>query len=44
MPVEIGHRNSTFAEVSGGLAEGTTVVLHPSDRVGDGVRVTRIRP
>jgi HlyD family secretion protein len=27
------------AEVVKGLATGDTVVLHPSDRVGDGVRV-----
>jgi HlyD family secretion protein len=38
-PVKIGHRNSSFAEVVGGLAEGDIVVLHPSDRVADGVRV-----
>jgi HlyD family secretion protein len=38
--VELGQRNTLFAEVLGGLAEGATVVLHPSDRVGDGVRVS----
>lgn len=41
-PVTIGHRNSTFAEVSQGLSEGAVVVLHPSDRVADGVRVSPI--
>lgn len=41
-PVDIGQRNSNFAEVSRGLSEGMTVVLHPSDRVADGVRLTRI--
>jgi HlyD family secretion protein len=39
MPVEIGQRNSTFAEVLDGLPEGTQVILHPSDRIVDGVRV-----
>ena len=40
--VELGHRNTAFAEVLGGLAEGARVVLHPSDRVADGVRVTPV--
>ena len=30
----------TSAEVLGGLAEGAVVVMHPSDRVADGVRVS----
>lgn len=42
-PVGIGHRNSTFAEVLHGLRKGATVVLHPSDRVAEGVRVVGIR-
>jgi HlyD family secretion protein len=37
--VTIGHRNSLHAEVLDGLQPGETVVLHPSDRVGDGVRI-----
>jgi HlyD family secretion protein len=37
--VNLGHRNAAFAEVLGGIAEGSIVVLHPSDRVRDGVRV-----
>jgi HlyD family secretion protein len=36
-PVTIDHRNQRFAEVTRGLAEGERVVLHPSDRVTDGV-------
>lgn len=36
-PVGIGHRNMRFAEVLDGLAAGDVVVLHPSDRVADGV-------
>jgi len=39
--VEIGQRTTGFAEVLKGLPEGATVILHPSDRVGDGVRVVR---
>ena len=35
-PLEVGHRNGEFAEVTGGLAGGEEVVLHPSDRVSDG--------
>lgn len=37
--VQLGERNSEHAEVTGGLQPGDTVVLHPSDRVADGVRV-----
>lgn len=38
-PVGIGHRNIRFAEVTSGLDAGDVVVLHPSDRVADGVAV-----
>lgn len=38
--VEIGHANGVVAEVLGGLAEGVRVLLHPSDRIAEGVRVT----
>lgn len=41
--VEIGRRNDLEAEVHAGLSEGEQVVVHPSDRVVDGVRVT-VRP
>jgi HlyD family secretion protein len=37
--IEIGERNATFAEVRSGLEEGLHVIMHPSDRVGDGVAV-----
>lgn len=37
--VEIGHRNSEVADVISGLTEGDVVVLHPSDRIENGVRV-----
>ena len=37
--VEVGQRNPAQAQVLGGLKDGETVVLHPSDRIEDGVRV-----
>jgi HlyD family secretion protein len=37
--VEVGARGPFEAELRGGLEEGESVVLHPSDRLGDGVRV-----
>lgn len=37
--VEIGHINTNSAEILGGIAEGETIVLYPSDRVSEGVRV-----
>jgi len=37
--VSLGHRNAQAAEVRDGLAEGERVVLHPSNRIEDGVRV-----
>jgi HlyD family secretion protein len=38
--VEIGRRNNRTAEVLGGLSAGDQLVLHPSDRITDGVAVT----
>ncbi len=37
--VEIGHRATDVAEVLDGLAPGAQVVLHPGDKVSDGVLV-----
>lgn len=37
--VTLGSSNGIETEVATGLAEGDAVVLHPSDRVSDGVRV-----
>lgn len=37
--VELDHRNSTFAELVGGLAPGEVVIIHPSARVKDGQQV-----
>jgi HlyD family secretion protein len=39
--VKIGHRNNRVAEVLSGLANGTPVVLHPSDRIRDKTRVVQ---
>ena len=41
--VEVGRRNGTEAEVRSGLREGERVILHPSDTLADGKRVT-LRP
>jgi HlyD family secretion protein len=38
--VSIGHRGGAEAEVLSGVEPGATVVVHPSDSVRDGVRVT----
>jgi HlyD family secretion protein len=38
-PVAVGRRGAAEAEVVGGLGTGDTVVLFPSDRLQDGVRV-----
>lgn len=37
--VTIGRRNDAEAEVTGGLAPGDTVVLHPGDTVHEGIRL-----
>jgi HlyD family secretion protein len=37
--VEVGQKNGVFAEIRKGIEAGETVVLHPSDRVSDGVRI-----
>jgi len=41
--VMLGQRNPTDAQVTGGLSEGQTVVLHPPDTLMDGMRV-KTRP
>ena len=38
--VEIGRRNGLEAEITGGLEVGERVIMHPSDKVIDGIRVT----
>jgi multidrug efflux pump subunit AcrA (membrane-fusion protein) len=42
--VEVGARNAQHAEVVGGLAAGERVILHPSDRILEGVRVVERHP
>ncbi|MEQ8696195.1 MAG: secretion protein HlyD, partial [Bauldia litoralis] len=37
--VVLGHRNNTAAEVIEGLDAGDRIVIHPSDRVVDGIAV-----
>jgi HlyD family secretion protein len=37
--IAIGHMNDQEVEVLGGLNAGEKVLLHPSDKVGDGVKV-----
>ena len=37
--VDVGRRNSREAEITGGLAAGATVIVHPSDKLQAGVRV-----
>ncbi len=38
-PIEVGHRGRLDVEVTGGLAEGSPVILYPTDRIRDGVEV-----
>lgn len=42
--VEVGHQAAFDAEIVRGLDVGERVILHPSDRVHDGVRVTAAQP
>lgn len=37
--VEVGHTNARMTEIMSGLAEREEVVLHPSDKLTDGIRV-----
>ncbi|MBI3705373.1 MAG: HlyD family efflux transporter periplasmic adaptor subunit [Rhizobiales bacterium] len=39
--ISIGHRNNRLAEVLSGLSAGDQVVLHPSDRIRQGVAVAQ---
>lgn len=40
--VEIGHRNESEAVVMNSLKEGETVIIHPSNRIKDGIRISRV--
>lgn len=37
--IEAGHGNGLVTEILGGMEAGTRVILHPDDRIADGVRV-----
>ncbi|HJQ66278.1 MAG TPA: efflux RND transporter periplasmic adaptor subunit [Gemmatimonadales bacterium] len=37
--VQVGHRNALEVEITGGLSAGDAIVLHPTDKLADGVRV-----
>ncbi len=39
--IDVGHMNDREAEVQSGLEDGDLVVLHPSDQISDGVRLSR---
>ena len=39
--VTTGHDNGLVTEILAGLEAGTRVILHPDDRIEDGVRVTQ---
>lgn len=39
-PVEVGHNNGFAAEIVKGLEVDDQVIVHPSDAIDDGVRVT----
>jgi len=39
--IALGARNFEWAQVTDGLAEGTEVILYPSDRISNGVRVVQ---
>ena len=40
-PVKVGKKNGLAAEVVEGLSENDRVVVHPGDKVADGVAVVR---
>ena len=42
--IETGQRNGLVAEVLGGLDAGARVILHPDDRIEDGIRVEVQQP
>lgn len=42
--VTLDHRNADYAEVTGGLAGGEIIIVHPGDTVEDGRAVTAIAP
>jgi HlyD family secretion protein len=43
VPVQIGERGGTAAEVRDGLREDDRVIVWPDDRIRDGVRVRDVQ-
>lgn len=41
--VHIGQENGVHAKVTGGIEPGERIVLHPNDRIADGVRIEERR-
>lgn len=41
--IGIGHRNDSFVEVTSGLSEGDVLIVHPSDKVSEGVKVEPVK-
>ncbi len=39
--ISLGERNDELAQVLSGVQAGDTVILHPSDRISDGIAVTK---
>ena len=39
----VGQSNGLLTEITGGLQEGATVIVHPGNAVADGVRVSSFR-
>jgi HlyD family secretion protein len=39
VPIAVGHRGETEAEIVSGVAPGAVVIVHPGDRVKDGVHI-----
>lgn len=39
--IRLGERNDELAQVLSGVQAGDTVILHPSDRISDGIAVTK---
>jgi HlyD family secretion protein len=37
--VQIGHSNGLVTQILSGIDAGETVIVHPDDRIQDGVRV-----
>lgn len=40
-PIELGHRGRQGVELASGLSPGALVILHPTDRISDGIAIER---